>query len=56
MVDFELLLTFQLWFTFESWVGGQTNAQTDTHINTMTWPGLRIQPSENTTKKLSKTI
>ena len=50
MVDFQIMGEFDLWVTFELQVGGQadrhTDTQTDTHINTMTRPGLGAEPSE----------
>ena len=50
-VTLELWVTFELWLTFELWGGGtftKTNKQTNTHINTMTWPGLGAKPSKIT--------
>ena len=34
-------------FTRRGQTNRQTNTQTDRHINTMTWPDLRVGPSEN---------
>ena len=43
---------------YEVWGGAdtQTNKQTNRHINTMTWSGLRAGPSERRRKKCPKSI
>ena len=41
----------------ELWMGGghrHRHRQTDKHINTMTWPGLKAGPSENKSDRPKK--
>ena len=41
MGEYDLCVTLNYW-----WGDTNKDTQTDTHINTMTWPSLRAWPSE----------
>ena len=50
MAEYELRLNFEVVQASSGEGGGAETyvcTQTDTHINTMTWPGLGAGPSEN---------